>query len=79
LLFKASVTEIFFYHLERQPLEKVLPRLIERSLDRGWRVVVRTDSGERTEALSALDLQEAFTAQHKGHGNDRAAGMAHFR
>ena len=48
------MTEIFFYHLERQPLEKVLPRLIERSLDRGWRVVVRTDSGERTEALSAF-------------------------
>jgi DNA polymerase-3 subunit chi len=49
----AGVPEFLFYHLERQPLEAVLPRLIERSLDRGWRVVVQAASDERVEALDA--------------------------
>ena len=41
------MTEILFYHLERQPLEDVLPRLLERSLERGWKVVVQTTTRER--------------------------------
>src|SRR4029450_12818270 len=45
------MTEILFYHLERQPLERVLPTLLEKSLERGWRVVVQTASEERVEAL----------------------------
>jgi DNA polymerase-3 subunit chi len=45
------MTEILFYHLQRQPLERVLPTLIERSLERGWRVVVQAASEERIEAL----------------------------
>lgn len=47
------MTELLFYHLERQPLEAVLPRLLEMSLERGWRVVVQTSSEERVEALDA--------------------------
>jgi DNA polymerase-3 subunit chi len=47
------MTEILFYHLVRQPIEKVLPTLLERSLDRGWRVVVQAASEERVEALDA--------------------------
>ncbi len=47
------MTEILFYHLERQPLERVLPALIEKSLARGWRVVVQAASDERIEALDA--------------------------
>jgi DNA polymerase-3 subunit chi len=42
-----------FYHLERQPLEKVLPQLLERTLQRGWRAVVQAGSDERVEALDA--------------------------
>jgi DNA polymerase-3 subunit chi len=45
--------EFLFYHLERQPLEAVLPRLLERSLERGWRVVVQAASEERVDALDA--------------------------
>lgn len=45
--------EFLFYHLERQPLEAVLPRLLERSLERGWRVVVQAASDERVAALDA--------------------------
>jgi DNA polymerase-3 subunit chi len=48
-----AVTEILFYHLQRQPLEKVLPTLLEKSLERGWRVVVQASSEERVEALDA--------------------------
>jgi len=47
------MTEMLFYHLQGQPLERVLPTLLERSLERGWRVVVQSSSEERVEALDA--------------------------
>jgi DNA polymerase-3 subunit chi len=47
------VTEILFYHLQGQKLEGVLPTLLEKSLERGWRVVVQCSSEERIEALDA--------------------------
>jgi DNA polymerase-3 subunit chi len=47
------MTELLFYHLQRQPVEKVLPTLLEKSLERGWRVVVQSSSAERVEALDA--------------------------
>ena len=34
-------------------IENVLPPLLEKSLERGWRVVVQSTSQERTEALDA--------------------------
>jgi DNA polymerase-3 subunit chi len=48
------VTEIYFYHLERRTLEDVLPNLLERSLERGWRAAVQAASEERVEALNTL-------------------------
>lgn len=47
------MAEALFYHLEHFPLERVLPSLIEKSLERNWRAVVRSGSQER---LDALDL-----------------------
>jgi DNA polymerase-3 subunit chi len=47
------MTEVFFYHLLHQPLERALPQLLEKSLERGWRVVVQAASDERVEALDA--------------------------
>lgn len=47
------MTEALFYHLEAATPEKVLPVLLARSLERGWRVVVQAGSGERLEALDA--------------------------
>jgi DNA polymerase III subunit chi len=47
------MTEILFYHLQRHPLERVLPALVEKSLERGWRVVVQAASEEQIEALDA--------------------------
>jgi DNA polymerase III subunit chi len=47
------MTEILIYQLQRQPLERVLPALVEKSLERGWRVIVQAASEERLEALDA--------------------------
>jgi DNA polymerase-3 subunit chi len=47
------MTEILFYHLQGQKLEGVLPTLLEKSLERGWRVVVQGSSEERIDALDA--------------------------
>ena len=58
-------TEVLFYHLERQGLEKVLPSLVVKTLERGWRAVVQAGSAER---LAAIDLalwtykEESFLA-----------------
>ncbi|WP_414833233.1 DNA polymerase III subunit chi [Afifella sp. YEN Y35] len=45
--------EILFYHLETRPLDKALPDLLQRSLDRGWRAVVQAGSEERLASLDA--------------------------
>jgi DNA polymerase III subunit chi len=45
------MTEIQFYHLDSQPPERVLPVLLGRSLERGWKVVIQAGSRERLEAL----------------------------
>ncbi len=47
------MTEVLFYHLRDQSIERVLPPLLEKSLERGWRVVVQSTTQERAEALDA--------------------------
>jgi len=47
------MTEVLFYHLQDMTLESVLPPLLEKSLERGWRVVVQSTSQERADALDA--------------------------
>ena len=47
------MTEVLFYHLQAQPLERVLPQLLQRSVERGWRVVLQAASEERLDALDA--------------------------
>jgi len=69
------MAEMLFYHLQRQPLEKVLPALLEKSLARGWRVVVQASSEERMEALDAhlwTYRDDAFLP----HGTDRESDPA---
>lgn len=48
------MTETLFYHLERRSLEEVLPGLVEKSLRRGWRCGIKTDTSERSDALDTL-------------------------
>ena len=47
------MVEIAFYQLRRTPLEKALPKLLEKVLESGRRAVVLTDSEERAESLNA--------------------------
>lgn len=46
------MTDLLFYHLERASLESVLPGLLEKTLERGWKAVVRCGS---TEGVARLD------------------------
>jgi DNA polymerase-3 subunit chi len=45
--------EVHFYHLEAFTLERALPPILEKVIERGWRAVVHTAGEERTESLSA--------------------------
>jgi DNA polymerase-3 subunit chi len=40
--------------MERRRLEDILPGLIEKTLERGWRAIIRTESAERASAVDAL-------------------------
>jgi DNA polymerase-3 subunit chi len=48
------MTEVLFYHLERKSLEDVLPGLVERTLERKWRALIRCESADRAAALDNL-------------------------
>jgi DNA polymerase-3 subunit chi len=69
------MTEVLFYHLQNQPLEKVLPQLLEKCLARGWRCVVQAASSERVDALDTL-LWTYSDASFLPHGTDREAEAA---
>ena len=47
------MTAISFYHLERRSLDRALPNLLEKVLERGLRAVVLAGSEERVEALNS--------------------------
>lgn len=46
------MTDVAFYHLQKSPLEQVLPKLLEKTLAAGKRALVLTGSAERAEALA---------------------------
>jgi DNA polymerase-3 subunit chi len=62
--------EVLFYQLDRQPLERVLPQLLERTLERGWRAIVQAGSNERVDALDT-ELWTYDEASFLPHGTDR--------
>ena len=69
------MTEILFYHLQGQKLEGVLTPLLEKSLERGWKVAVQGASEERIDALDA----HLWTYREDGflpHGTWREADAA---
>ena len=48
------MAEIGFYHLLSTPLERALPKLLERARSQGHRIIVRAASAERVEHLNAI-------------------------
>jgi DNA polymerase-3 subunit chi len=66
----SSATEIGFYHLTRTPIERALPRLLEKVLEAGKRAVVRVGSEERVSFLNAA-LWTYDNASFLPHGSAR--------
>ena len=64
------MAEIGFYHLLATPLERALPRLLERGRAAGHNIVLRAGSAERVEHLNAL-LWTYGDATFLAHGSAR--------
>ena len=71
------MTETLFYHLERRSLEEILPGLVEKSLARGWRAAIKTDSSERCDALDTLlwTYDDQSFLPHAQAGDGEASGQ----
>ncbi len=69
------MAEVGFYHLLSTPLERALPRLLERARAQDLRVVVRAASPERVEHLNAL-LWTYDEASFLPHGSARDGNAA---
>ena len=64
------MAEIGFYHLLSTPLERALPRLLERARQQDLRIVIRAGSPERVEHLNSL-LWTYDEASFLAHGAQR--------
>lgn len=71
------MTAIRFYHLQRTELERALPILLERSLSRGQRSIVRCPDSARVERLAEklwtvrADSFLPHGSAEDGHGADQ--------
>ncbi len=71
------MVEVSFYHLQREPVEVALPKILEKVLERGLRAVVVAGSRER---VAGLDEQlwtyrrQSFLP-HGAAGDGRAAAQ----
>ena len=43
--------EIWFYHLERSSLDQVLPTLLEKTIERGWRAMIKSSHSHRLDEV----------------------------
>ena len=68
-------TEAWFYHLEHGSIDRALPELLEKTLARGWRAMVRCTDPERLDHLDSWLWRygdETFLAHGRG-GQPNAA------
>lgn len=67
------MAEVLFYHLERRSLEDVLPGLVERTLERKWRALIKCESADRVAAIDNLlwtyDEQSFLPHAQSGDGD----------
>ena len=68
------MAEVAFYHLSR-PFETALPRLLERVVEQGHRVAIRSNDPARLKALDELlwTYDEGSFLPHGRDGDDHAA------
>jgi DNA polymerase III subunit chi len=69
----AEPCDVMFYHLERAPVEKVLPQLLEKTLARGWRAVVQARDPRVLETLDEM-LWTYSDVSFLPHGIDATSG-----
>ena len=69
------MTEVLFYHLTESKLEDALPPLVDKSVERGWRVAIQLKETVRRDALDAhlwTYREESFLP----HGTDETEQAA---
>lgn len=64
------MTDISFYHLLHTPLERALPKLMEKVLESGANAVIRAGSTERAEAINGA-LWTYEPSSFLPHGTER--------
>ena len=69
------MSEVLFYHLERRALEDALPGLVEKTLERGWRALIKCESADRMQAIDNLlwTYSEQTFLPHAAKGDGDAA------
>ena len=75
--------EIRFYHLQHMALERALPQLLEKTLERDWRALVMAGSEERVDALNGqlwTYTKDSFLphgSQKDGHAEMQPVWLTH--
>lgn len=71
------MTEVLFYHLTESKLEDALPPLLEKSLERGWKVVVQTAADDRRDVLDThlWTFRDDSFLPHATEASDEAANQ----
>lgn len=69
------MTEVSFYHLQRTPLERALPKLLEKVLESGNRAIVMAGSSDRVASLNAAlwTYEQRSFLPHGGPDDGHAA------
>ncbi|MDE0943481.1 MAG: DNA polymerase III subunit chi [Alphaproteobacteria bacterium] len=69
------MTEVGFYHLLHLPLERALPKLLEKAMERGHKAVVLAGSKDRVEALNGTlwTYEDRSWLPHGSAGDGAAA------
>ncbi|MBS0186159.1 MAG: DNA polymerase III subunit chi [Proteobacteria bacterium] len=65
-----SPLEVRFYHLTTTPLEKALPKLLEKIISQGHRILILTDSEDQTESI-AIQLWTYSPLSFLPHGTHK--------
>lgn len=73
---KAALTEVLFYHLTESKLEDALPPLLDKSVERGWRVAVQMREAARRDMLDG-HLWTFRDDSFLPHGTDEAETAEH--
>ncbi len=66
----STLPSIQFYHLTTTPLERALPKLLERAVAGGYRICMTAESDERVEQLNKL-LWTYDATSFLAHGSDK--------